>query len=490
MTPSCNETSGIAALRKAFRERRLSPVEVIEDALDRAEKSQSSINAFTEICRETALTEAKACEAAFARGEVMGEFAGIPITVKDIIATMGIRTTMGSLDLANNVPGADAVSVDRLRQSGAIIVGKTTTPEFACKQTTNGSLSGITRNPWNFDLSPGGSSGGSSASIAAGIGSLSVVTDGGGSARLPAACTGVVGFKPTFGLVPFNSAPDAFSGLGHIGLMARNVEDVVDALSVTSGPHPSDAASLARTLSRRELQRKSRKPLEGLRIGWRERLNGEAISEAILPAVLSALDVLEDLGGVIEPITDAIEPPLPIWQTLQHTIWAERHAHRLSSTSKIDPVIVNGIQSAETLSARDLQGALHGRTRLFRQVQSWFDKFDVVVTPTLVRTPLSAEHPGYGAIDIDGKDAGDIRAAWAPMLGMFTMTGHPALSLNCGWTADGLPVGVQLVGRWYEDAFLLSVAREFQNSASDAAWRMPDHLPGFFKSIREKSHAN
>lgn len=486
MTPSRDETVGIVELRQAFRERRLSPVEVVRDVLDRAEKSQASLNAFTTICRDRALDEAKACEAAFARGEAVGELAGIPVTVKDIIATKGVRTTMGSLDLANNVPGADAVSVDRLRKFGAIVIGKTTTPEFACKQTTNGSLSGVTRNPWNLDLSPGGSSGGSSASIAAGIGSLSLVTDGGGSARLPAACTGVVGFKPTFGLIPFDSAPDAFSGLGHIGLMARHIEDIASALPVVSGPHTADAASLSCVLSERCLPNQSRKPLEGLRIGWRERLNGEAISEAVLPAVRSALDGLEELGGKVEPITGSVEPPLPVWQTLQHAIWAERHAHRLSSASKIDPVIVNGIQNAETLSARALQGALHGRTRLFRQVQSWFDRFDVVVTPTLARTPLSAGHPGSGNIDIDGNDAGDIRAAWAPMLGMFTMTGHPAVSLNCGWTADGLPVGMQLVGRWYEDIFLLDVAREFQNSNTNATWRMP----GLYKSSREKSHAN
>jgi aspartyl-tRNA(Asn)/glutamyl-tRNA(Gln) amidotransferase subunit A len=488
-SPTTPPQSEIGVLRQAFREGTLSPVEVVKEALDRAEKSQSSINAFTEICRETAIDAAKACEAAFASGEVTGELAGIPITVKDILTTKGIRTTMGSMDLAHHVPNADATSVERLRKSGAIIIGKTTTPEFACKQTTNSQLSGMTRNPWNLDLTPGGSSGGSSASLACGIGSVSLVTDGGGSARLPAACTGVVGFKPTFGLVPFDSAPDVFSGLGHIGLMARGVEDIAEALLVVAGPHRSDASSLARNLSGRTLKNNVR-PLEGVRVGWRERLNDEAIGKAILPAVLSALNILEGLGATIEPVVGSVEPPLPIWQTLQHAIWAERHAHRLTPTAKIDPVISSGIRSAETLSARDLQRALHGRTQLFRQFQSWFDQFDIVVTPTLARMPLSADHPGAGDIDIDGENAGDIRAAWAPMLGMFTVTGHPALSLNCGWTDDGLPIGVQLVGPWYSDLFLLDVARELQNNNPGASWRMPNLPLGSDKSVNGDDHAH
>lgn len=490
MISSVGPQSTIEGIRRAFRNRRLSPVEVVKEALDRAEKSQDSINAFTVICRESAIDDAKACEAAFARGEAVGELAGIPITVKDIIATKAIQTTMGSMDLARHVPDTDATSVDRLRKSGAIIIGKTTTPEFACKQTTNGQLSGITRNPWNLDLTPGGSSGGSSASLAYGIASVSLVTDGGGSARLPAACTGVVGFKPTLGLVPFDSAPDVFSGLGHIGLMARSVEDVAETLAVVAGPHRSDAASLGRNLSRHALKDNPEYPLEGVRVGWRERLNDEAISKAILPAILLALKSLEELGATVEPIVDPVEPPLPIWQTLQHAIWAERHAHRLSAGAKIDPVISNGIRSAETLSARNLQRAQHGRTQLFKQFQSWFARFDVVVTPTLSRTPLSADHPGSGDIDIDGENAGDIRAAWAPMLGMFTITGHPALSLNCGWSDDGLPVGVQLVGPWYGDLFLLDVARALQNNNPSARWRMPRFPLESNKLVQGGGHAH
>jgi aspartyl-tRNA(Asn)/glutamyl-tRNA(Gln) amidotransferase subunit A len=464
---------GIAALGKAYREGRLSPVDVIIDAIDRAEASQATINAFTTICRQDAVAEAQALGCALSRGEAVGPLAGVPITVKDILATKGVRTAMGSPAFADHVPTTDTVSVSRLRSAGAILVGKTTTPEFACKQTTNSVLSGVTRNPWKLDLSPGGSSGGSSASIAAGIGLVSLVTDGGGSARLPAACTGIVGLKPTFGLIPFESASDAFAGLGHIGLMARNVEDVAAALMVTAGPHSGDPNSLSREIIQPPLDISAKLPLAGLRVGWRDRLNGERISPIVLQPALAGLSVLEELGAVVERAPGEVEPPLPIWQVLQHVIWAERHARRPPDLPQIDPVIATGMAHAETLSARSLQAALHGRTRLFRRVQSWFDRFDILVTPTLTRPPLPATHPGSGDIEIDGCPAGDIRAAWAPTLGLLTMTGHPALSLNCGWTDDGLPIGLQLVGRWHQDWFLLRAARLLQNSMPHAAWRMP-----------------
>lgn len=467
MRPSTTDMpDGVEALGKAYRRRRLSPVAVVGEALDRAEASQDWINAFTTICRESALAEAKALEAAFERGEDPGPLAGVPLTVKDVIATRGVRTTFGSPAFADHMAAADSAAVERLRRAGAVVIGKTATPEFACRQTTTSALSGVTRNPWNCELTPGGSSGGSSASLAAGIGSLSLVTDGGGSARLPAACTGIAGFKPTFGLIPLEGAPDAFAGLGHIGLMARSVADIETALAVVAGPHGDDAASLSRHLARAGLVQPAGRPLQGLRVGWRERLHEERVGNAILPPIMKALCVIEELGASVERLTGEIEPPLPVWRTLQHAIWLERHGRRALTLPPLDPVIAAGIAHADSLSAGDLQAALHGRTRLFRQVQGWFENFDVLVTPTLARTPLPASHPGSGEIEIDGHVAGDIRAAWAPMLGLFTMTGHPAISINAGWTDDGLPVGMQLVGRWYEDRPLLQTAR-----------RLQEHLP-------------
>ncbi len=463
----------IVSLLKAYRAGVLSPVDVVHKAIGQAEACQASLNAFTTIRDEDALAEAQAAERSYARGDVEKPLAGIPITVKDILATQNIRTTMGSPTFAAHMPARDVASVQRLRAAGAIIIGKTTTPEFACKQTTNATLSGVTRNPWNLELTPGGSSGGSSASLAAGIGQVSLVTDGGGSARLPAACTGVVGFKPTLGLIPFETSSDAFAGLAHMGLMARNVEDIAAVLPVVAGDHPHDPHSLRRPVPVAFERQDAGHLLAGIKVGWRERLGAEQISKTVLRCTAAAVKTLEALGATVEVVAGEIERPLPIWQVLQHVNWSERYASRDPSLPPIDPVIANGIAHAETLSARDMQAALNGKTRLFRQVQSWFGRFDVVVTPTLTRGPLDAAHPGSGGIEVDGVAAGDIRAAWAPMLGLFTMTGHPAISLNCGWTEDGLPIGLQLVGRWHHDCQLLDVAHLLQNHMPHAAWRMP-----------------
>ena len=469
----------ITALTDAYRRGSLSPVEIVALALERAEACRPTLNAFNEIAHETAMDQARRAEAGYRRGDRVGPFAGVPITVKDIIPTEGLRTTFGSPAFASNVPNADAVSVRRLRQAGAILIGKTTTPEFACKQTTNSTLSGVTRNPWRLTLTPGGSSGGSSSSIAAGVGHLSLVTDGGGSARLPAACTGIVGLKPTFAVIPFDTALDAFGGFGHIGLMARNVSDVAIALAVARGPDPADPHSLTGGGGPSWTEVRGERPLSGLRVGWREHLHNEPIDPLLSLAFYSALKAFESLVAFVGPVNDAIEPSLEIWRTLQDTVWAERYADNPEVMKGVDPVIAEGIRRAKSLSARALQAAQHGRTRLFRRVQQWFAAWDVVATPTLTRPLLPAEHPGSGPIEVAGRPAGDIREAWAPHLGLITMTGHPALSLNCGWTPDGLPIGRHLVGRWHEDNPLLRAAMALESALPDAAWRLP---PKAFRS--------
>jgi len=471
----------IAALTDAYRRGSLSPVEIVAMVLERAEACRPTLNAFNGIAHETAMNQARLAETSYRRGDAVGPLAGVPITVKDIIPTEGIRTTFGSPAFASYVPNADAVSVRRMRQAGAILIGKTTTPEFACKQTTNSKLSGVTRNPWRLALTPGGSSGGSSSSIAAGIGHLSLVTDGGGSARLPAACTGVVGLKPTFAVIPFDTALDVFGGFGHIGLMARNVRDVAIALAVARGPDPADPHSLAGGRAPSWTELRGKHPLSGLRVGWREHLHNEAIDPFLSQTFHHALKAFEALGAFVGPIDSAIESPFEIWRTLQDTVWAERYGDNPEVMKGVDPVIAEGISRAGSLSARALQAAQHGRTRLFRRVQQWFAAWDVVVTPALTRPPLPAEHPGSGKIEVAGGPAGDIREAWAPHLGLITMTGHPALSLNCGWTPDALPIGLHLVSRWYEDDSLLRVARALENALPDAAWRLPPQAA----SVRE-----
>ncbi len=464
---------GIAELTDRYRRGVLSPIDVVEDSLARAEASVGVLNAFVTICRDVALRQAEATAKAFRAGLSVGPLAGVPITVKDILPTKGVRTTYGSAAFATNIPSSDAVSYARLAAAGAIMIGKTATPEFACRQTTSSVVSGIARNPLNLELTPGGSSGGSAAAIAAGIGHLSLVTDGGGSARLPAASTGIVGMKPTFGRIPFDTALDAFGGLGHIGLMARNAADLETALLIASGPAPANPFFFAANGQAFNANAGDARLLDGLRIGFRMRLSDEAIDPEFIQPIKGAMRRLQRLGADVCTLEGEIERPLPIWQILQHSIWAERYGDRPEIMKRIDPVIATGIEHARMLSAQKLQAGFHGRTRLFRHVQRWFEALDFIATPTLTRPPLPAAHSGRGPIEVDGKTAGDIREAWAPLLGLFTMTGHPAVSLNCGWTEQGLPIGLQLVGRWHEDDKLLRLTSLLERAMPEAAWRMP-----------------
>jgi aspartyl-tRNA(Asn)/glutamyl-tRNA(Gln) amidotransferase subunit A len=447
----------IATLAQDYRSGRASPVDVVREALRRAERIQPELNAFATLGSQSAIEGARAAERKFVNGETQSLMAGIPVTIKDNLPTAGLRTTYGSLRFADNVPKTDVESVRRLKAAGAIVIGKTTTPEFACRQTTSSALFGITRNPYDPELTPGGSSGGSSASLACGIGNISLVTDGGGSSRLPAACTGIVGFKPTLGRIPYESVQDGFGNFAHLGLMARSVADVALAFNAVAGPYSADPFAVFVPVPESD---RARQALDSLCIAWRPRLATELVEPSVFEVCNNAVLAAERAGARVALDDSAIEAPLPIWRVLQHTGWASRFDE--TAMPLLDPVIREGIRHARGLSAADFQAAMAGRTRLFRKVQGWFEQADVVVHPTLTRAPLRADHPGDGQIEVAGTCAGDIRESWAPMLGLITLTGHPAITIDCGRDDKGMPVGLHLVGRWNEDEKLLSIAASFE----------------------------
>jgi aspartyl-tRNA(Asn)/glutamyl-tRNA(Gln) amidotransferase subunit A len=233
-----------AALAASIARKAISPVEIVDRVLARIERSQASLNAFITVCAEEARAAARAAEAAVMRGDCLGPLHGVPLSVKDLVATNGVRTTSGSVALADNVPTADAPSVARLKAAGAILIGKTTTPEFGHKCFTDAPLFGRTANPWDTARTCGGSSGGAAAAVAAGLGPLGIGTDGGGSGRIPAACCGGVGFKQTLGLVPHDGTPDGFGNQSHITPMTRSVIDAALMLRAMAGPDPADPHSL------------------------------------------------------------------------------------------------------------------------------------------------------------------------------------------------------------------------------------------------------
>ena len=454
-----------ADIARRVRSGEVSAIQVVQHCLDRISRLQGKLNAFVTVCADEARAQAAEIDRARAAGRTLGPLAGVPVSVKDILNTKGVRTTWGSRLMEHNVPAEDAVSVKRLKDAGAVIIGKTTTPEFAYKLLTDSPVSGITRNPWNPQLTSGGSSGGSAVAVAAGMGPLSLATDAGASTRLPAACCGILGLKPTLGRVPHNQVPDAFNNFIHLGLMARTVEDCQLMLEAVSGPHPSDPWSFSSNENPKG---------EPLRIEWHPLLGNTLLDDEVREQCEATLAVLKDTGAEIRTVDEAFENAESPWRVLQQSNWAARYFPKLAEVeSKIEPGFAAGIRAGGGYTGQQLLAATVKRTEYFRKVQGWFDRCDIVATPTMSRPPMSATHRVEEPITVNGAPAGDLRVAWAPHLNVFNLTGHPALSVPAGFTRAGLPVGLQLVGRWHAEARLLEVARRVEE-ARPWGRRVPD----------------
>ncbi len=443
--------------------------------LDRIEKSQSTLNSYITVDFEGAMRRAEESDTIVRmNGENLPPLHGVPISVKDLINTAGIRTTSGSLLLESHVPDLDAVAVGRLKKAGANIIGKTTTSEFGHKLLTDAPLFGITRNPWDRALTPGGSSGGSAVAVAAGLGPLSLATDAGASTRLPAALTGIVGLKPTLGLVPHSQVPDAFNNFIHLGIMGRTVADVALMLDVIAGEHRSDPYSRgAKSPRALAAVRQVGAHKEIKRAAWRPFLGNQLLDDDIRKTCERSLDIFREMGWKTDTIDDPFENAEPTWRILQQANWAARFHSQLDEIgSKLDPSFVEGIKAGAQYNGQQITHALYKRTALFRSVQEWFATYDVVLTPTCSRPPLAVEHRALEPIEINGMDAEDMRRSWVPYLNLFNLTGHPAISIPCGLSSSGLPVGLQIVGAWNEDANLLHAAAAFEQFV-----RFYEHAP-------------
>ena len=443
--------------------RALSPVELVEATLDRIERSQASINAFITICADAARAAAREAEAAVMRGDRLGPLHGVPFAVKDLVNTKGVRTTFASVALADNVPGADSPSVARLKAAGAVLVGKTTTPEFGHKCFTDAPLFGRTANPWDLSRTPGGSSGGAAAAVAAGLGPIGIGTDGGGSSRIPAACCGVVGFKQTLGLVPHDLTPDGFGNQAHITPMTRTVMDTALMLQAMAGPHRCDPHSLGLPVPDFVAAARPRGDLKGVRIGWRPFLGNDRLARDVRQHCEAAVSALAEQGAVVEPFEDDFASTEPIWLILTQSFWNARFRQYVGRFgNRMSETLIRQMDTGAGHSAVDLQQAMFERTRIFREVQTWFDRFDLVATPTLSRTALPIDHDFFAAIEIDGATADTVRKSWYPYTLPFNLSANPAVSLPCGFASDGLPVALQLIGPHLGDAKLLRASALFE----------------------------
>ncbi len=441
-------------LLAVYRRRALSPVEVIEAVLEQIERIDPLIHAFITVMAESARREAIEAEYAYQHGQI-APLLGVPVSIKDVTPVKGVRTTRGSLLWRDWVPTEDAPVVERLRAAGAIIIGKTNTPELGWKGDSGNRLIGPTYNPWKLNRTAGGSSGGAAAAVATGMGPLAQGTDGAGSVRIPAAFCGIVGFKPSFGLVPYYP-PSAVELLAHVGPMTRTVADAALMLSVIAGPDPRDRNSLPLTsVDFRTLDA----DFHGTRIAWLSRVGQVPVDREVERITREALTAFEELGCRVEELDEPLEDPYPVLDILWSSAMAAVHRDELDRVRDLlDPGLLGVIERGMQWRGVDVAWAIAEQNRIAERIRQRLDRYDFVVSPTTPITAFAAgaDHPGQ----IDGYRTTYL--SWTPFTYPFNLTGQPAISVPSGWTSEGLPVGLQIVGRWRDDRGVLQLAAAYE----------------------------
>lgn len=447
-----------ADLLRLYRRRELSPVEVVRDALARIELYNPLINAFLIVDREAALAAAADAEARWRRGEPRGLADGVPATVKDNIWLKGLPCRKGSLTVDDTPMAEDAPAVARLREAGAVFLGKTTLPEFGWIGACHSPLTGITRNPWDLDRTPGGSSGGAAAAALLNLGWLHLGTDGAGSIRIPAAFTGVFGIKPSYGRVPaYPLSP--FTTLAHQGPLTRTVADAALMLSIIAQPDGRDPT--AWNTAAPDFRVGLEEGMRGLRVAWSPRLGYvQRIDPEIEHAAAEAARVFEDLGARV----DEVDPALPdsgetiraIWGAVSATVVDAAPA---SDRARMDPGFIRMAARGRAYSLADYLAAQARRGDLLMTMLRFHARYDLLLTPQMPVPALGAglEAPAGGAF-------GDEWVEWSPYTYPFNLTQQPAASVPCGFTSEGLPIGLQIVGAPRADALVLRAARAFESA--------------------------
>ena len=442
-------------LRADFEAGRASPVEVIERLLGGIEAINDKLGAFYTLNQEARKT-AVAAERALREGKSLGPLHGVPISVKDLIATAGVRTTRGSAIFAEWVPDANAPVVERVLAAGAILIGKTSTSEFGWKAVTDCPLFGESRNPWNLALTPGGSSGGAAAAVAAGLGPLAIATDAAGSTRLPAAFCGVFGMKPSFGRIPVYPAPAADT-LVHLGLMTRTVRDCALLLSVVAGPDERDRNSLP--AEKLDYSVNDTSQFRGLRTAWCPKFGNLQVERAVLDSCAAAVQQYQRAGLQVEEVAVELPDVADAFRTLfQGTFGAQLVDAVPKWRERMDPGLVELVEAGRKLTAYELTKANMARAAFCDALRKLFDKYELLLLPVAgtAAFPLGSDAP----VKIAGKAARFPQ--WLGFLYPFNLSGQPAASIPCGLTDSGLPVGLQIVARRFQDASLLQAAAAFE----------------------------
>ena len=445
----------------AVKAKRLSPVEIMDAILRRIEQLNPKVNAYCTLVADSARRQAKEAEAKVMRKEKLGPLHGIPISIKDLIFTKGIRTTGGSKIYENFIPQQDAIVVERLKAAGAIIIGKTNTPEFGWTAAiTDNPLFGATRNPWNLELTAGASSGGAAASVALGMGPLAIGSDGGGSIRIPSSFCGVFGFKPSFGRVPEHGSFPGWETLVHTGPITRTVEDAALAMEVIAGRDDRDRFSLPDT-GLRYLPFLSG-DLKGVRIAWSKDLGYATVDPQVLELTEAAVKTFTTLGSTVEAVSPQVGSPENAFLTMVSARLATVLQDKMEEwKEQIDPTLVRFIERSKDKSAIEYIQACFEQLEYWNGIRPFFEKYDLLLTPTVAVPPF--ELGSFGPREIAGSRVSIL--GWMAFTFPFNLTGQPAASVPCGWTDDGLPIGLQIVGRRFDDVTVLRAAAAFEQTS-------------------------
>jgi aspartyl-tRNA(Asn)/glutamyl-tRNA(Gln) amidotransferase subunit A len=441
-----------------IRRRALSPVELVRATIERAERLNPTLNAICTATFDEALAQAQAAEAKVGSGEALGPLHGLPVTIKDLALTRGVRTMFGSHVHRERVPDIDHLHVERLRSAGGISLGKTTVPEFGWKGNGDSPVTGITHNPWRHGMNAGGSSAGAGACAAAGIGALHQGSDGAGSIRMPASFCGVFGMKPSIGRVPYDPMPNNGS-ISHVGPITRTVGDAALMLLAMAGPDARDLSSLGMTPE--NYPERLDDGIAGLRVAYSPDLGYLKVDADVRDCVTRAVTAFQELGCHVEELRTGWEDPIE----MEHCIFSSNLAGMLGDllpqwADRMDPGLVAMVRHGMSYSAADYCKAQGERLKLYDRIRTVFDRFDLLVTPTLSVAAFSAERLIPEHWDQHPWDW----LRWSGFCYPFNLTGLPAASCPAGFDARGMPIGLQIVGGRFDDLLVLRASRAFETA--------------------------
>ena len=442
-------------LTSAIHDGKVSAVEVVQASLARAQAQQPTLNSFVTLSPEMALDQARAADAARAAGRSLGALHGLPISVKDLIAVKGLPFTSGSRAMAKNVASVSAPSVERLVAAGACVIGKTTTSEFGCKAVGDSPLTGITRNPWNLSKTPGGSSCGAAASVVAGVTPAALGTDGGGSVRIPASLSGLFGIKAQFARVPIFPVA-ATPTLAHVGPLAKTVRDAALLLSVISGHDPRDPFAVAGPVP--DYLGACGQSVKGMRIAWSETLGYARPDPEIVEITRRAAAVFAELGCTVVEIDKVLDDdPVDLWISEFYAGVGVRLKKVLAEQRELlDPAVAEVLKDALSQTSEAYYTKVFRRYELREKLRAFFDDFDLLLTPA---TPTAAFDVG---LNMPPHLSDRNIVSWVYYTYPFNLTGQPAASIPAGFTREGLPVGLQLVGRINSEVDIFRAAAAFE----------------------------